>query len=121
MTRLLAALGLGWALQNLVPLGQRSLFCGPFFVSLYSPAGTAAWIDVGGEDVEELDRIVFCVLYVAPGMIRSGLGDAVWLVDSVVPGMIRRGQSKAVAYTSLSSKECPSLLGLEVDTLSLLG
>ena len=111
MTCLLAALGLGKALRTLVPLERRSLFCGPFSVSLASPAGIAAWLGAGGEYVGALDGIIFLVLSVAPGMIRQGLGDAVGLVDSVVPGMIRRGQSEAVAYASLFRRGCPPPLG----------
>ena len=92
---LLSTLGLGWALQTLVPLGRCSVFCGPLFVSLSSPAGGAAWLGAGGEDVWVLDKIVFHVLSVAPGMIRRGQGDVVGLVASVVTVMIRRGRSEA--------------------------
>ena len=111
MAHLLEVLGLGRALRTLVPLGRRSLFFGPFSVSLDSPAGAAACLGTGGEDVEALDVIVFHGLSVAPGMIRWGLGDAVGLVDSVVPGMIHRGRSEAVAYASLSCGGCPLTLG----------
>ena len=83
------------------------MLCGPFFVSLSSPAGAAAWLGAGGEDVWELYGIVFHVLSVAPGMICRGQGDAVGLVESVVPGMIRRGRSEAVAYVSLSCGGSP--------------
>ena len=108
--RLLAALGLGRALRALVPLERRSVFCGPFFVSLSSLAGAAAWLGAGGEDVWALDGIVFRVLFVAPGMIRRGQGDAVGLVDSVVLGMICWERSEAVAYMSLSCGVSPSSL-----------
>ena len=105
--RLLAALGLGRSLRALVPLERRSVFFGPFFVSLSSLAGAAAWLGAGGEDVWALDGIVFRVIFVAPGMIRRGQGDAVGLVDSVIPRTICRGRSEAVAYVSLSCGGSP--------------
>ena len=92
-------------------MGRRSFSCGPFYVSLASPAGAAAWLGAGGEDVGVLEGIFSRGLSVAPGMIHRGIGDTVGLVDSVVPGMIRRGQSKVVYYASLSSGECMSPLG----------
>ena len=108
--RPLEALGQGRALQTLVPLWRRSFYCGPFSVSLTSPAGAAAWLGAGGEDVGALEGIVLRGLR-PPGMIRRGLGDAVGIVDSVVTGMIRRGQSKALAYAIMSRKGCTSPLG----------
>ena len=82
------------SLRTLVPLGQHSLFCGPFS-ALSSPDGAAAWLGAIGEDVWALDGIVFRILSVATGMIRREQGDADRLVDSVVPGIIRRGRSEA--------------------------
>ena len=101
---------MGQALRTLVPLGRRSVFCGPFFVSLSSSAGAAACLGVGGEDVWALDGIFFCVFSVTPGMIRRGKGGAMGLVDSVVPGMIHQGRSEAVVYVSLSCGGSPSSL-----------
>ena len=98
---------MGRALQTLVPLGRRSVFCVPFFVSLPYPDGAAAWFGAGGEDVWALDGMVFHVFSIAPGMICRGQGDAVGLVDSVVSGMIRCRRSKAVAYVSLSCGGSP--------------
>ena len=89
--RPLEALGQGRALRTLFPLGRRSLSCGPLSISLASPAGAAAWLGAGGEDVGALEGIVSRGLSVALGMICRGLGDAVGTVDSIVPGMIRRG------------------------------
>ena len=107
---MLVELGMGRALQTLVPLGRRSFFCGPFSISLSSPDGESAWFGAGGEYVWALDGIVFRVLSVAPRMIRRGQGDVVGLVDSVFPVMIRQGRSEAAAYASLSCGGSPSSL-----------
>ena len=101
---------MGRALRALVPLGRLSVFCVPFFVSLPSPDGAAAWFGAGGEDVWALDGMVFHVFSIAPGMICWGQGDAVGLVDSVFPVMIRQGRSEAAAYASLSCGGSPSSL-----------
>ena len=58
MTRPLEALGRGQELRTLVPLGRHGLSCGPFSGSLASPAGAAAWLGTGGEDVGALEEIV---------------------------------------------------------------
>ena len=58
MTRPLEALGRGRVLRTLVPPGQRCCSSGFFSGSLASPAGAAAWLGAGGEDVWALEGIV---------------------------------------------------------------
>ena len=85
----LEVLGRGRALRTLVPLGRRGLSCGPFYGLLAFPAGAAAWLGAGGEDMGELEEIFSLRILRCPRNDLSGLGNTVGLVDSVVPVMIR--------------------------------